>query len=56
MILKCGHCEREWDYKGSQEYYTCCPSCHYNVRLNWSEEELEQIRELKRKIQELKQE
>ena len=47
MMLKCSHCEREWDYKGSQEYYTCCPNCHYNVMLNWDEEGLELIRQMK---------
>ncbi len=25
--LKCKRCEYEWDYRGKNPYYACCPYC-----------------------------
>jgi len=29
MILKCHHCDYEWDYGGTSKFYVTCPKCHY---------------------------
>jgi len=48
MEQKCNHCNHQWDYQGIREYVTTCPNCQWKVYLNWSEEQLELIRELKK--------
>lgn len=37
MFLKCKRCEKEWDYKGKNEYYATCPRCLTKVRVIKSE-------------------
>ena len=48
MEIKCNYCNYEWKYKGMREYYAQCPNCRCNVRIYWSEEQLELIREIKK--------
>jgi len=47
--MKCNNklCNHEWEYKGKAEFYTCCPKCKYNVKLNRSEEELKELQRRK---------
>ena len=33
VLLECQNCERAWNYKGTQEHYATCPSCHYKVNV-----------------------
>jgi len=33
MKLKCKHCDYEWEYGGTQEFYATCPQCRYKVRI-----------------------
>lgn len=54
MMLKCKHCNHEWDYQGIREYTACCPSCLYKVYINWNGEQLEVIRQLRKEIEERK--
>lgn len=53
-MLKCKHCNHEWDYQGIREYTACCPSCLYKVYINWNGEQLEVIRQLRKEIEERK--
>ena len=32
--MKCKKCGYEWEYKGSSDYYTSCPRCRANVKVN----------------------
>lgn len=36
MKLKCPNkkCRYEWEYSGKGKFYTSCPVCKYNVRVN----------------------
>jgi len=55
MEIKCNYCKKEWNYKGIAEYYATCPNCRYKVHINWTDEKLEivkQIRELEKKKEE----
>ena len=35
MKLKCPNkkCEYEWEYKGESKFYTSCPRCKFNVKI-----------------------
>ena len=32
-LLKCKHCNYQWDYEGTKEHYATCPNCRYKVRI-----------------------
>jgi len=33
MMLRCGRCGYEWNYKGKSEWYASCPRCRTTVRV-----------------------
>jgi len=41
-------CNYNWDYNGVAIYYTSCPRCKWNVRINRTEEELELIEQIEK--------
>jgi len=55
MEIKCNYCNYEWNYGGMREYYAQCPTCRCNVRIYWSAEQLELIRQMKKEIKKEKE-
>jgi len=61
MQLECGNqkCQHEWNYSGTQIFYTNCPKCMRKVKLNWSKEAFDLLTEFgkeeKRKRKELEE-
>jgi len=41
MKLKCKRptCLHEWDYKGKNTFYACCPRCKSSIRLPRDDDE-----------------
>ena len=33
MKIKCHHCNRVWEYKGTRDTYASCPNCHFQVHI-----------------------
>lgn len=42
MELQCQNkkCNHNWNYGGTQIFYTNCPRCMVKVKINWSKEAL----------------
>lgn len=36
-MLKCKHCNHEWDYQGKSKYQMSCPKCHQYTRIKYKE-------------------
>lgn len=54
MMLRCGRCGHEWEYRGKSEWYASCPRCKSSVRVSGRAPDLNAVVEsLRREMPEL---